>query len=397
MPGHFPHAETGHPLVDANPTTHWPSGIEGSQVVNSAPKNASRWGVTALARENDRLKRELESQHDVVVHLKSKCEEYATQAEAKFRNDAAQIADLQHELQESRTEKEDLSQNLESCKDRIFSMLPVEGVADTQLQNQYIMLCNSIEYWLDNHFGDADGFIATLGQAGKTRARGNLITEYLDEAVIVFANKNPSVEIPIMQMLVFLHLYENLLGEDRIFPGLSHAEEECLGMVIEGLNDLNPAKDKDAILMWKLREKRLSEIGEYIMRCPQLLKGKGFHGCSGNPSLCHQIVQEVGDLANNIRQSMAEYEFVVVDPREIKGAEVKYFTVIDSRTGFALSSSAVPIAGPGGRVGSIWFQIYPAFVRKATESSKRIVLVKPTVVVKFDHPVPRGKKSKSSH
>ncbi|OAL18965.1 hypothetical protein AYO22_10294 [Fonsecaea multimorphosa] len=277
------------------------------------------------------------------------------------------ITSLESELRKLRAEKEDLSQNLESCKDRIFNMLPVEGMADTQLQSQYTTLCKTIEYWLDNQFDDAEDFIGTLAWVGKSEDRRNLVSEYLPQRYLTLAGEDRNVQIPIMQVLVARYLHQNLLEKDRIFPGLDPSTEACLGMVIDGLHALNPAKDKDAILMWAVdlqrafntnerfkeqRQKKLSEIEAVIMHCPMLLKEMGLHGRSNDPVICREIVKEAADLANNIRQSMAEYAFDFrVGSAVLFEEKVKNFTVIDCGTGSTLSSSAVPIPGPDGRVG----------------------------------------------
>ncbi|OQU95465.1 hypothetical protein CLAIMM_01667 [Cladophialophora immunda] len=413
MPGDFLRADLVHPTAGREPiTAPQAKGMEGDKAANTAPKRDPQLKVAALARENDRLEQELEAQQEVLERCQSEHQVYVWQTRAMIKNDRSQIANLQRELQKLRHEKEGLLQNLESCKDRIFNMLPVEGMADTQLQNQYSTLCKTIEYWLDTQFGNADGFIAALASVGKKRGRGNLVMECLTESLVNLVDENRNLEIPIMQGLVYFYLHEELLTAHKIFPGLDQGTEECLGMVIDGLNALKPAKDKDAIVMWRvdlqrslnvnegfkdLREERLSEIESDIMHCPMLLKERGLLDCSKDPMACRQIVKEAADLANNIRQSTAEYEFDFTVDSQLIEEKVKDFMIIDCDTGSTLGYSAVPVAGPGGRVGHVLFLVYPAFVRKSADSSKRIVLVKPTIVVKFDQPVRRGKKSKSSH
>ncbi|KIY00569.1 uncharacterized protein Z520_03232 [Fonsecaea multimorphosa CBS 102226] len=399
-PGGFASGESVEPPVPHKPVTaRQARDSESDKRAVRASEKDMQCSIHMLTRENDRLKQELGDQHEVMAIRES---EYIDH-----------ITSLESELRKLRAEKEDLSQNLESCKDRIFNMLPVEGMADTQLQSQYTTLCKTIEYWLDNQFDDAEDFIGTLAWVGKSEDRRNLVSEYLPQRYLTLAGEDRNVQIPIMQVLVARYLHQNLLEKDRIFPGLDPSTEACLGMVIDGLHALNPAKDKDAILMWAVdlqrafntnerfkeqRQKKLSEIEAVIMHCPMLLKEMGLHGRSNDPVICREIVKEAADLANNIRQSMAEYAFDFrVGSAVLFEEKVKNFTVIDCGTGSTLSSSAVPIPGPDGRVGEILFLVYPAFVRKSTGSSKEIVLVKPTILVKFDQPVPRGKRSKSSH
>ena len=114
---------------------------------------------------------------------------------------------------------------------------------------------------------------------------------------------------------------------------------------------------------------------------------------------CHQIVAEAADLDNNFRLSAADYRFhfhygygATSDDQVLKAENLKESKIIDCKTGAPLRSSAKPIAGGDGRVGEVLFVVHPAFIRKSSESSQKIVLVKPTIVVKFDQPVPRGGK-----
>ncbi|EXJ69043.1 uncharacterized protein A1O5_07978 [Cladophialophora psammophila CBS 110553] len=292
-------------------------------------------------------------------------------------------------------------------------MLPVEGMVDTQLQDQYVMLCKTVEYCLDSHFGDAESMIASLSKVGLSESRRNLVSDHLPERLVLLADGNRNLEIPMMQGLVCCYLYEKLLRTERIFPGLDQATEACLGMIIDGMNFLKPAKDQTAVQMWRvdlqrtlhadeqskrLRENELREIEATIMRCLQLLKGTGLRVRSRDLSLCSRFVQEAGSLAENIRESMAEYELDYnYGPLVINEERFKDFTIVDSRTGCPLRSTAVPVAGPSRRVGEVLFTVYLAFVRKSSDSSKKIVLVKSTMVVEFGHPVPRGRKSHSSH
>jgi hypothetical protein len=115
---------------------------------------------------------------------------------------------------------------------------------------------------------------------------------------------------------------------------------------------------------------------------------------------CRQFIEEAADLSKHIRQSMTQYDFEwdiapqgLETTQAVTADQLKQVKIIDSRTGSLLRSSASPIAGPDGRVGELLFVVYPAFVRRATESSQKIVLTRATVVVKFDQPVPRKGKS----
>lgn len=119
-------------------------------------------------------------------------------------------------------------------------------------------------------------------------------------------------------------------------------------------------------------------------------------------SQCRQFVQEAADLADNIRQSLELYDFEYPlqtshgTQKILRLDDLKLYQVVDIGTGAPLRSTASPIPGPDGRVAEVLLVVHPAFVRKATESRSKIVLVKPKIVARFDRPVPRGAKGKAS-
>ena len=167
--------------------------------------------------------------------------------------------------------------------------------------------------------------------------------------------------------------------------------------------------DTEGIEMWRVDMQRalgvldsaqincnakLQWIEEGVMNCLAAIRDME---CSGGAEQmqCRQFVNEAADLAKNIRQSMAQYDFeyditpgLSNEDVALAANDLKKYKIIDSRTGSLLRSSASPIAGPDGRVGEALFVVHPAFVRNATDSSQKIVLVKSTIVARFDEPVP---------
>ncbi|KAH0831609.1 hypothetical protein FOPE_02888 [Fonsecaea pedrosoi] len=238
-------SENSHAMTDRQPKAR-----HRSTAAKIAQAKALQQKVCALILEKSQLKKDLEVQHSRVAQLESELEKRASQArqaETRSKQDGASILTLKRQLQQSRDHGESLLRNLEICKDRIFRMLPVEGMADTQLQQQYITLCKGIESCCDVHFGDAEGFIAALscddGSSGRIIGT-QLGMDYLSESDLVLAEQNPNIEIPMMQRQIFYYLHETLLGAERIFPGLDPDTETCLGRIIDGLSALKPAKGK---------------------------------------------------------------------------------------------------------------------------------------------------------
>jgi hypothetical protein len=116
-------------------------------------------------------------------------------------------------------------------------------------------------------------------------------------------------------------------------------------------------------------------------------------------SKAKQFVTEATELAKAIRETWKLYEFrTELDTSienancRVKSGDLERYEVIDSQTGAPLASSSAPIADEDGNVGRVLMVQFPGFVRKGMDASEDLILIKPTIVVKFDQPVPRKRK-----
>ncbi|KAJ9606960.1 hypothetical protein H2200_008971 [Cladophialophora chaetospira] len=323
-------------------------------------------------------------------------------------------------IRELEKEKVALENALDKCKDQIIRMQPVQGVTDDQLRGQYEGLCDSIEYWVDNHFGDEEDILPKMLSSTNDQEpfeEANIVVRYLRQEDIDVIRHYGEVEIPMLQALVSRHFCFTLLGRARIFPGMDGDTEFWLREIMAGMSNLKPAKDSEAITLWRVDMQRTlstlesakkryeEELGTIVSSMTKCLDATREMECQGGSEMteCRQIVLGAADLARNIREAAGNYDFRFDfmpenEPEErVLGIEdLKKYKVVDSMTGSPLRSSAVPITSQGGRVAEVLFVVHPAFVKMATRSSQEVVLVKATIVVKFDHPVPRGGKTKSS-
>ena len=119
---------------------------------------------------------------------------------------------------------------------------------------------------------------------------------------------------------------------------------------------------------------------------------------------CKQFVLDAVALAGNIRQSISHYKFENMlgsdlehESVVLKMANFNRYTIIDSMTGARLRASAEPKADENGRIGEVLCIVYPAFVRKATLAAEKVVLVKPTIVVKFDQKIARRGRAQAAN
>ena len=143
-------------------------------------------------------------------------------------------------------ENVELAKNLENCKDRIFNMQPVEGMADTQLRDNYTQVCNGVEYWVENHFSEVDSLILRISVAEDTEPT-NIAKVHLMPEDAEVVQQNPDIELAMLQSLISRHLFSNLLAPQRIFPGLDENAEFWLSEIFEGMRLLKPAKGRRLI------------------------------------------------------------------------------------------------------------------------------------------------------
>ena len=111
-----------------------------------------------------------------------------------------------------------------------------------------------------------------------------------------------------------------------------------------------------------------------------------------------KIFSEAADLAKNMRIAPSTYVFAsdydIGGPLSLDDS-VK-FKIIDQATAQHLRSSDLMKATPDGRVGQKLCVIHPGLVRKGQNDGREIVLVKPTILCKFDHHLGRRRKIKQA-
>jgi hypothetical protein len=118
---------------------------------------------------------------------------------------------------------------------------------------------------------------------------------------------------------------------------------------------------------------------------------------------CTALINDAAELAFNIKTSPHLYVFEPsCDPAELETGQVVYtstmekYNIIDSRTGFPPRGNAKPHADHTGRVGEVIRIIFPQLEQLVPGKDENLILVKSTVVVKFDKSIPRNRKYRSN-
>ena len=112
-------------------------------------------------------------------------------------------------------------------------------------------------------------------------------------------------------------------------------------------------------------------------------------------------MKEAADLAYNIRSSASCYHFsdfllpnTDVKERILRGEELGCYILLDAETGQGIRASHEISVDDGGRAGVKLCTIRPALVRRRKDSAETMTLIKATILVKFDRPLIRVRKSK---
>jgi hypothetical protein len=235
------------------------SGVRSSRLVNDHKELKYRHkllekehieAIRVLRNDKRDLIRSLNSKDDLISSQNRQIEQYQqagkdfekykerilSQATAKIRSCRQQNSELQNQVS-------DLKRRLDECKDRISRMRPMQGFADTELRSMYSDLCKSIDYWVEENFGDIDHVVAVLWNASGS-AGTNLAQKFLSENVLRILQEEPCLNGTMLVALIGQWLHEKLFSASRIFPGLDDQTEIGLCMVIDGLSKIRPTKGK---------------------------------------------------------------------------------------------------------------------------------------------------------
>lgn len=142
----------------------------------------------------------------------------------------------------------------------------------------------------------------------------------------------------------------------------------------------------------KARQRLVREVAKLCVECMQ--SASTHPGAEPvNEEACHKFVQSASTLAHEIRLSSTSYHYSHdVDRYKLTDesdyvmlkAEMANFNVINAETGSKIRASSRVEADANGRVGIKLCSVIPSLVRVRQDKEKDLVLVKGTIVVKFD-------------
>ena len=156
------------------------------------------------------------------------------------------------------------------------------------------------------------------------------------------------------------------------------------------LQTLETVTKKRRQAMWAMRDELLGCV-QYLLPTQSV--------SSDDIELVQSILTDTWDLAKDIRLSTGSYHWVIdvtpthsFDKRIMRYDELKKCAVIDVSTGQPARNSSIQRLGPEAKVGEKLCTVRPALFRKGREAETDLLLVKSTIIVRFDEGIRQDKK-----
>ena len=99
------------------------------------------------------------------------------------------------------------------------------------------------------------------------------------------------------------------------------------------------------------------------------------------------------DISTAVRLSMTDYEFVLSTQhqRVVHVGEIQSYHMVDASSSKVIRPDSILKVGEEGRIGVDLLTVTPALMRTKHEGVQRVILAKPTILVKLDEPMGKRK------
>ena len=357
--------------------------------------------------------------HKRETHMESLTEQTREANDGKER--------LEAEGRRLQRQMRDLAANLTECKDDLLRLQPTSQVSDNEISDQFSNLDQQIAGWVDDKTEDSTVLEEKIGSIKAVEELPEMLRIFAIPDHLRLAKKYPDSQPLLLRYFIHCYLQNFILSGEVYLFGLDARNIALLQGMEAGMKQLEPRRgspprlvfhltgttnapaDEKTIRNWRSETLRgLLKIADFndeqnrqAKTASQTLSSALSSLISDSPidkadagSLHQQIILPAMHLANQLRLATTDYRLIfrpfTRDPSRSSTAyhhEIPNSSMVDVATHKIIRPDSVLKIGEDGRIGEEMLVVSPALVRDPKEGKGKVLVCKPTVLVKLDEPM----------
>lgn len=215
-------------------------------------------------RDWDNLQLVYTSSESELNQLKKDYENLQKKHSVVYKNTAAQLLDVEGRKKQAEADRQfalirvqEVSDELQKCKDELFNLQPPNQVADTHISAEWEALCSSITSWIDDQSGGIDDLRDQLFELRAQQGISEAVDEYWGEDRQLLANhysQNSNILDELIRYNVHCLLEERVFNDRVYMVGIHPSEAETLYKIEQIMAKLEPLRGKKELFprYWSL-------------------------------------------------------------------------------------------------------------------------------------------------
>ena len=214
--------------------------LQVAYTISQNESNELKKKYETLQYESTELKKKYKTlQHERNVFLEQKtAQSIAVEGRRKQADANTQIALLK---------VQELSEELQKCKDELFNLQPPNPVADTHISAEWDTLCSSITTWIDDQSGGVEDLRTRLRELNATEKLNEAITKYWGEDRQLIANhysQSSNILDEILRYNIHCFLEAKVFDDGVYMVGILPSEANVLLLIEREMAKLKPRRGK---------------------------------------------------------------------------------------------------------------------------------------------------------
>ncbi|CAD6591487.1 MAG: hypothetical protein ASARMPREDX12_005190 [Alectoria sarmentosa] len=321
---------------------------------------------------------------------------------------------LEAEARKLQRQIRDLSANLTECKDDLLRLQPASQISDNEISEQFSNLDQQIAGWVDDRTEDSTALEEKIGSIKTLDDLPELLRIFATSDHLRLAKKYPDSQPLLLRYFVHCYLQTFILSSDVYLFGLDVRNIALLQGMEEGMKQLEPCRDEKTLRNWRSetlrgllqmsnfveeQNRHAKMASETLSEALSALVSKPANDESSFEELHKQIILPAIQLATKLRLSTTDYRLIfhpfTRDPSKSTTAyhyEIQNSSMMDIMTHKIIRPDSILKVAEDGRIGEEMLVVSPALVRNQRDGNGRVMVCKPTVLIKLDEPM--GKRSR---